>query len=308
MITSSFSWPLSWQPLSGYLRAGGNISPLLDGRSESALRACKTALVLFPRAFPNIKRLSLTNFVKPSSVFVSSTFTMYSGQKRSRDQMVVVQKKPAAKNVPFKLVRGIERTGGYYGRFSGPKAENKFFDTTLSFNIDATGEVPATGQLNLIPQGVTESTRIGRKCTIKSIQIRGQLAYVPVADTSGTDNVFIYVVLDKQCNGAAAGISDVLTGAGMKAAMINLANSERFTILKRFQCVMTSNAGVSGAYSNNLRQIEWFHKCNIPIEFSSTTGAITEIKSNNLFLLAGSGSADDETAFSGTCRLRFADQ
>jgi len=68
---------------------------------------------------------------------------------------------------------GVDRTGGYYGRFAGRGAELKFFDTATSFSIDTSPEVPATGQLVLIPQGVTESTRVGRKCVIRSIQDDG---------------------------------------------------------------------------------------------------------------------------------------
>lgn len=207
------------------------------------------------------------------------------------------------------LVKGKERVSGFYGRYNlpGGGSENKFFDTALSFNFDNTGEVPATGQLSLIPQGVTESTRVGRKAVVKSIHIRGNAIYIPAASTIGADLCYLYVVLNKQCNGAAAGVTDVLTSNNMNAGMINLANSERFVILKRFVLDFESSAGVSTAYSADTMQVEWYHKCNIPLEFSSTTGAITELKSNNIFLLAGAGVEDDKTSFAGTCRLRFSD-
>jgi len=83
--------------------------------------------------------------------------------------------------VPFK---GYMRTAGFYGRYSGSSPELKFFDTALSFAIDTTVEVPATGQLSLIPQGVTQSTRVGRKATIKSIYLHGTAALVPAAAAS----------------------------------------------------------------------------------------------------------------------------
>jgi len=76
---------------------------------------------------------------------------------------------------------GYDRTGGSYGRYAGRGAELKFFDTSLSFLFDTTGEVPATGQLVLIPQGVTESTRVGRKCVIKSVHLKGITQGVPGA-------------------------------------------------------------------------------------------------------------------------------
>lgn len=205
------------------------------------------------------------------------------------------------------LMKGVERIGGFYGRFSGPSGENKFFDTALSFLCDSTGEVPATGQLTLIPQGVTESTRVGRKCTLKSIQLRLFANFDPGAGSVASTNIYIYVVQDTQCNGAAAAITDVLTSNVMGSALINLANSQRFVIHKRLVCTLQSGAGVTGAYGNAAKTIDYFKKVNIPIEFSSTTGAITEIRSNNLFLLAGASVGDDVTTITGNCRLRFSD-
>ena len=204
---------------------------------------------------------------------------------------------------------GFDRTGGSFGRYAGRGAELKFFDTALSFNIDSTGEVPATGQLCLIPQGVTESTRVGRKCVIKSIQGKMQLLYQPGATGLATTSGVIYVVLDKQTNGAAAAATDVFeSGANLHLQFHDLANSQRFVVLKKMKYTMVPQAGVTTAYNNSMRVIEFYKKCNIPLEFSSTTGAITELRSNNVFLLAGcDANTDDLTAVIGNVRLRFSD-
>lgn len=207
-----------------------------------------------------------------------------------------------------RLDPGYIRSGGYYGRFTGPNAELKFFDTNLSFSVDSTSEVPATGQLNLIPQGVTESTRVGRKCTIKSIEVKFNSIMVPAA-ANGSDVVAIYLVLDKQCNGAAAAVTDVFAQAATTVAFMNLANSERFVIMKKWVYTHNAAAGTVGALAPSVKHFEYFRRCNIPIEFSSTTGAITEIKSNNLFLIAGTqGQTDDLITVSGNVRVRFSDQ
>jgi len=206
-----------------------------------------------------------------------------------------------------KFIKGKSRTGGFYRRYKGKGAELKFFDTALSFSFDATGEVPATGQLSLIPQGVTESTRVGRKCVIKSIQIRGT-AFNNDATVSDTD-AYIYIVQDTQCNGAAAAVTDVLTSNNMGTALVNLENSERFRILRRIPLHLQTGAGVAAAFGDMSKQVNLYMKCNIPLEFdsSASTGAIGTIRSNNVFLLAGTSGTDDKTAFAGTCRLRFSD-
>lgn len=214
-------------------------------------------------------------------------------------------------NKPFKDPRKKVRVTRAYPsvtRFMPSGGELKFFDTAVDFTIDTTGEVPATGQLNLIPQGAGESQRIGRKVTIKSINFNGLVLYNPTTDTNGSDFVTIYLVLDKQCNGAAASATDVLTTVDFFKAQRNLANSERFVIMKRWQFSLQSQAGASGAFGKVQRGLKFYKKCNIPIEFSSTMGVISEIRSNNLFLLAGSTSvSDDKTAVSAICRLRYSD-
>jgi len=211
-------------------------------------------------------------------------------------------------NGPWVKRSGKVRSGGYYGRYTGLNAEKKFFDTTLSFTFDTTGEVPATGQLCLIPQGVTESTRVGRKCTVRSLQLRGKMTYVPGAETNGANQAYLLVVLDKQCNGAAAAITDVMTSNDLASGMINLANSERFRVLRRMTYKFQAGAGIQAAFGRDVNMCDEFFKLNLPLEYSSTTGAITELKSNNIFLIAGSdGGADDLVFFTGTARLRYSD-
>lgn len=204
-----------------------------------------------------------------------------------------------ARGMPF--VKGKERIAGYYGRYNlpGGGSEEKFFDTAVGFYFDATAtEIPSGGQLNLIPQGITESTRVGRKCTISSIHLRGLMS---MENQSNATSVFLLVVLDKQCNGTAATPSEVMDN--IIKGQINLANSERFTILKRMVYDFTPKIANQRIY----QYVDWYHKCTVPLEFSSTTGALTEIRSNNLFLLAVAAGGDDVVQFDGTCRLRFSD-
>ncbi len=209
--------------------------------------------------------------------------------------------------------KGYDRTGGFYGRYSGKGSENKFFDTTLAFTFDATGEVPATGQLTLIPQGVTESSRVGRKCTIKSVQLRAMVALSPAAAAVSAGVAYLFLVLDTQANGAAAaatGNGGVMTSATFSESMLNLSESGRFRIMKKWVWDFNPGAGATTALNAAVKHLEYYKKCNIPLEFSSTTGAITEIRSNNIFLLAGSdgiGTFDDLISFAGECRVRFSD-
>lgn len=211
------------------------------------------------------------------------------------------------------VVPGFTRRVGNYGRYGGNAVragmmpEKKFFDTALSFSVDATGEVPVTGQLTLIPQGDTESTRDGRKAVIESIQIRGSMLFTPGASATAATATNLWLVLDTQCNGAAAAWDDVFSGTAVTGAstLLNLNNSGRFRILKHWSHTWNPAAGATAAYNQSVKTLEYFKRCSIPVDWSSTTGAITEIRSNNIFLLAGATNTDDQVAFTGNARLRF---
>lgn len=254
-----------------------------------------------PRRFTHFRKM-VRSSVRGKNYNSSKGYAFQASTKAKAAYLKKVRARKAA--VAAMVVPGFTRAVGNYARYAGAGAEKKFFDTALSFLFDTTGEVPATGQLTLIPQGDTESTRDGRKATIKSIQIRGILSFAPGA-TVGTGASYLYLILDTQCNGAAAAVTDVFTSNDMTTNMLNLNNSGRFRILKKWEWAWNVGAGVSAAYNNATKLLEFYKSCNIPVDWSSTTGAITEIRSNNLFLMAGANAQDDTVQFTGTCRLRF---
>jgi len=215
---------------------------------------------------------------------------------------------PGIKYLQTKVRRGYTRQSGFYGRFPPVGDELKFFDTALAFTFDATGEVPATGQLVLIPQGTTESTRVGNKCVITSINLKGNLLFAPGAAVAAASTIaYMWLIQDTQANGAAAAITDVFTGTNASTVFRNIANSNRFIILKKFVWNFTSQAGATTAFAQVIKNFNYYKKCNIPLKYSSTSGAITELKSNNIFLITGSINSDDTITMDGNCRVRFND-
>lgn len=188
------------------------------------------------------------------------------------------------------------------------RQEMKFFDTTLSFNCDATAEVPATGQLALIVQGTGNTNREGYLVTVKSIQIRGVLSFAPGAAATAASNAIIQVMLDRQPNGAAAAVTDALTTTVMSTGLPVVPNQYRFKTLKRIVVPVNSQAGVTTAYNNFNVCVDEYIKLKKPIEirYNGNAGTVADLTTNNLFLFAGSdGSTDDTISFAGTARLRF---
>ncbi len=219
------------------------------------------------------------------------------------------RQKGKAKRKQPKVVPGYTRTTGYYGRYdTAAGGELKFHDVDLDDAVIAIGGSIATSLIT-IAQGVTESQRIGRKCTIRSINCRFEVSLpgaTAIANTS--DIVRCIIFLDKQANGVTPSITGVLESADYQS-FNNLANKGRFRTLMDRTYNLSAKAG-SGrgstdtlAFGEIIIEDTFFKNCNIPIEYDSTTGAITEMRSNNIsiILLSKSGLA----GFNSKFRFRF---
>ncbi len=211
--------------------------------------------------------------------------------------------------------KGYGRTSGYYGRYGqGPHAELKFHDLDID---DATVAGPGTiaeDSCVVIAQGTTESTRLGRKITIKSINWRFQITLGTTATAANTsDTVRVILYLDKQTNGAAAGVTDILETDNFQS-FNNLANKSRFRTLmdRTYDLVIPSGSGRGStdtlSYGDVTMHDAFFKKCNIPIEYDNTAtdGSIATQRSNNIGVLLISQSG--LTNFDSSMRLRFSDQ
>ncbi len=198
---------------------------------------------------------------------------------------------------------GFVQASGFYGRF-GKGGELKFFDTLLGSTALATAGVVLSESLNLIPQGVTESTRVGRKCTIKKINMMGFILLNSGTAVTG-ETYRMMLVLDKQCNGAAATVLNVLQTADEKS-FNNLATSNRFQVLKNWYGSINKTADIGTNINAQIKTFKFNKSCNLPIEFSATSGAIGTIQSNNIFLIALS-SVGTSISISHNTRVRFSD-
>lgn len=209
-----------------------------------------------------------------------------------------------------RVVPGVTRTGGYYGRFE-PGGELKFLDANADdLAVSATGtingDVTAANGIILIPQGDGESERIGRKVNITKIGVRMTFELPNTTTlTNMSDVVRVILVQDKQCNGALPAVLDVLAGANFDS-FNNLANSQRFhTLWDKTVALSTMNLGTETGVAHYAapvtKCVSKYIKCNIPIEYSGTTGNVSTIRSNNLFFLYISRNG----AMKIECQLRF---
>jgi len=206
--------------------------------------------------------------------------------------------------------QGIMRTGGYYGRYNNPlgNSEKKFFDTAKALTTVANTGTILNSSLNLIVQGATESNRVGRKVVLRNIYFHGSVSLPATnVDSETSEIIRVIVYCDKQTNGAAATVTDILKDADYRSFR-NLANQERFVILKdkfydlNASCQSTVTAQTTGDFGYHIKM---YKKLDIPLEFSGATGAITELKSNNIGIMAISEAGVGEINY--ICRVRYSD-
>ncbi len=215
------------------------------------------------------------------------------------------------------MQRSEARLGAQYrkqrwksGKVWKPTAELKFHDLTTVDAVVAAGHSIMTLSANLIAQGTTEIERLGRRCVIRQIHWKWRIT-LPT-DASGAlsvgDSVRLLLYVDRQANGATASSSDILEVNDIHS-FNNLANSGRFRTLMDRTYTLNASAGAGDGAVNDTAQTriigEFHKKVNIKIEFSGVTGAITEVRSNNIgiMLVGQTGVA----AFQGRMRLRFTD-
>lgn len=241
-----------------------------------------------------------------------TTMVMRSGRPQLVRDLFAPRAAGTARLANGRVITGPFRTGGYSGRFTGPNAEMKFFDTDIQVNpttVLTTAPSAGEGQLCLIPAGDGQSNRDGRQCTIKSIHVKGLVTMNAGTGSLGDAKYYMYVVLDKQTNGAVANAADIFNyTANPFQAIRNMENSKRFTVLAKRVYTLSSGAGIQTAFSKDSRQVDVFKNVNIPLDFSSTTGALTELRTNNIFLVHGISNIVGGTGFinfDGVCRLRF---
>jgi len=209
------------------------------------------------------------------------------------------------------------------GRGQMGRGEVKFFDCRvtnpsiagpygiLGYDVPPTGAEPGvafTGItcLNEVQQGATSFNRIGAKILIKSVDFRTTLFHGGSGPTAQYARLML--VWDKQPNGAFPAFADILSDnistAPALSSGLNMANKDRFTILRN-QTFACDVAGSSGA-----QEVKWFVKTRIETMYKANTGAIGDITTGAIYFVAvsgGSGAVNYITLQHTQSRIRYYD-
>lgn len=182
--------------------------------------------------------------------------------------------------------------------------ERKFVDVAQAqYNCDTTGSVTL---LNGAAQGDDYNNRIGRKTTNVAVQLRGILQPVDASVEFNLSRVMI--VYDKQANGAAPAVTDILTAA-TATAHANLNNRTRFKILCDKQYATGSYDTTTGyAASITCKNVNLYKKINLPTIWSGTGATAGSIVNGAIYLVTiGTNAAGTGATLKTTTRIRFID-
>ncbi len=250
------------------------------------------------------------------------------GTKRKRSSMsgpfARIQAAKKRRTSPARRSRtrgGLARTGGFTG------IELKFLDSslvssTLTAPSDATGgeHDPATLlALNSIAQGDGEENRDGRRATMKSIYVTGQIRISQQGTQTafpGAGHYFVALVADTQTNGAQLNSEDVFKNEGANAVLAanpyrNLQNSTRFRVLDSVRIdrpMPATGQDAAGTYDIAGQKLPWVlsKKFNDQrILFSGTTGVVANITDYSLHIIAYASDVDGVPLLDYNSRLRF---
>lgn len=212
----------------------------------------------------------------------------------------------------------LARTGGTIPRNLRWKDTGKvwnYYDYTTSQSCASTGNVIAS--VFLITQGDDVQYRTGNRIWVKKLQYHFFLQRSANADLKNnmqaiTPNyVRVIIFLDTQCNGAAAGVTDVLDSADWQE-FNNIDNSRRFKVLRNImmrQDITPVYYGTTDYISGNAATsvARGVINMNLPIDYSAAGGAIGNIRSNNIGILVISKEAGSGDTLYVRTRCRFTD-
>lgn len=233
------------------------------------------------------------------------------GAKRSR---VLSPYQPRALSQAFLSYNNLRRGG--FSRFGKATSELKYFEDTQDVQAITTTGIISYISINRVPAGTGATQRVGRKIVLKSIHMRGAVVLPDGINALSNASTTVRVIMywDKQANKATATVTGILTSADEKS-FNNMENSQRFRILKDYYfevkaqdtLLIAGPAYVTTVANRVMKPVNI--KCNIPVEFSSTTGAIGEITSNNIGILAicSNVNAAHNPLLDVQTRIRFTD-
>lgn len=179
-------------------------------------------------------------------------------------------------------------------------AEKKWFDTLGSALSPTTGGAFVLGGMTSIDDGTEDFERVGAKISITAVQYHLE-ASLDAAET-GSNLVRVILFCDKQSNGSAPTVTNILQNADF-LSFRNLDNLQRFDILDDTVLELNASAGVSGTLIGDSVYKGVYKKVDYVASFASAAGAVPLTNNIGMLVIA----KNTNGTYNVRSRLRFTD-
>jgi len=190
-----------------------------------------------------------------------------------------------------------------------PRYEKKFLDSPVYIVSATAGSIQA--DFNGLAQGSAAGQRVGNRVNLTNFNLHAECAAgTKIRNEASTHRIILFI--DKQCNGAAPAVTDILQTASVYSFR-NMYTLDRFVILKDKLFTLNANAPGSSATTlqlENSRVIKMSWKGNLPIFYSGIGSGVGNISSNNvglLYICDTANQAGDAQGMVGTARVKYTD-
>lgn len=188
------------------------------------------------------------------------------------------------------------------------------FDTVGNFTL-----------LNAIDSGSNEYQRVGRKISMRSVAIRGFVKFAQAGSTPSFDFLRLILFYDRQPNGAAPALADVLTSVdragtteSVSTSGLNINNADRFKVLRDWYWPIiwpatgtTPQNAELAAVPETIAFKDFIKLGGMETHYNAgTAGTIADITTGSLYLLAVGlqSNANHQWNCTFDCRVRYLDQ
>lgn len=236
-----------------------------------------------------------------SGIFSGPNVLSFGSSKRSRTYGGVRVRRQSAP----KASRGFYGSRTRLKRMVEGFMEKKVID--LAANTYACDNVGTLTALNLVATGSDFTQRIGRRITIKTVQLEGMLG--PVDSTTNMTKVQMWLVYDSQPNGVLPAITDFMSQSRADA-FLNLNNRDRFKVLWNLSTTLGGNNNIATQpyQAPAVANVSVYKKCSLPVVYDGAGATMADVQTGAVYLIClGNQIAGTGAAFTGSTRIRFVD-
>ncbi len=256
---------------------------------------------------------------KKSRSFMTHMSTSYASTSRRGKRYHPGRSMSSSALDPFRgPVKYIKRTTGGKLRSGKASEELKYYDLAEAFTLTTTLASATTSPktLNSVPQGTTQSQRIGNRIRVKSVMCQGYFKATGADGAAGNhdefDNVARFMVLvDHQSNKALPAAGDILALSTSINSFRELDQSHRFTILYDYKVAIntpTHFEGTDGITAGvDSKYVFSFYKSGLDLlcQYDAATESVVSQINNSIIAMTFAEDALCEVVVFFNTRIRY---